>query len=157
MKATRTLILLLVAALTSQPLLAEDQPSRKRRSVKTAPLPYPAAKKIASVLPDLRVRRYVFLDSKNVAVQVANTGLGDAKASVLRLTIRRINGTPVGRQKAFRTPAIPAKSTAWVLMDAKSLLPKSVHIQSTVFRTDLDVTSKVAEVNESNNRTWHNL
>ena len=107
--------------------------------------------------PDLVIRKYIIVGRKSVRVLVANVGNAAAGASKLRLTVRRINGTPVGRMTHAKTPPIPAKSFKWVSMSAKSILPLAVALKSTTFRLDADVSNAVAETNEKNNRKWHNL
>lgn len=107
--------------------------------------------------PDLVVKQFVFTGSKIVRVKIANVGRVAAGKSVARLTVRRINGTPVGRMTYAKTPPIPANSFKWVSFNAKKILPVAVKLKDTTFRVDADVTNAVAELKETNNRRWHNL
>lgn len=109
--------------------------------------------------PDLKVQGYQFVPSmdKGLRVKVHNVGVGTAGRTVLRLTIRRIGGTPAGRTlEQVLLPLAPGDSL-WVAIDASSILPNSVALADTTFRLDADAGKHVAESNESNNRLWHNL
>ena len=62
---------------------------------------------------DLRVQSWFFGPDdgdKNVTVVLRNDGLANTQASVLRLTVRRINGTPVGRTINVNVPAFVGKA-----------------------------------------------
>lgn len=107
--------------------------------------------------PDLIVRKYVISGPKSVRVLVANIGNKPAGASRLRLTVRRINGTPVGRMTYAKTPPIAAKKQVWVSMSAKKILPLAVKLSATTFRLDADASNVVKETKEKNNTKWHNL
>ena len=111
------------------------------------------------LLPDLKVRQFQFLprSKKMVRVQVVNYGKATAAPSILRLTVRRINGTPVGRVMEVKLPPIKKQQAKLVLVNAKSILPNSVALKDTTFRFNVDATKAVVESNESNNETWHNL
>lgn len=118
---------------------------------------FPGAK-VIGVRPDLLVKQYDFGGTKKMMrVRVANIGGAAAAASKLRLTIRRINGTPVGRSMTVLVHGIPANSSLWVTVDATKLLPNAVALQSTTFRLDADATNVIAEMKETNNTKWHNL
>lgn len=109
--------------------------------------------------PDLTVRQYQFAptNDKVLRVSVANIGGGAAASSVVRLTVRKIKGTAVGRTMEMEIPAVPGGQAEWILLDASGILPKDVALKDTTFKINLDVTSKVAESNENNNEKWHNL
>lgn len=117
------------------------------------------AQMTARLRPDLTVREYQFAptNDKWLRVNVANVGPGAAGASKLRLTVRRINGAAVGRTMEVDVPAVAGNQNDWVSFDAGQILPKDVALKDTTFRLNLDVTEAVAESNEKNNETWHNL
>ena len=143
---TRFLIpacLLLVGQLA--PLLAQDVPQRQRP--------------MTLALPDLMVRQYQFppTNNKGLRVFIGNAGKGAAGASVLRLTIRKINGVAVGRTLEKQVDAIAAVQSQWVTIDASSILPQNVSLKQTTFKINLDVGEQVSETNEKNNEKWHNL
>ena len=117
----------------------------------------PDYQQFVAIMPDLQVKQYVFTSAKTMRVQVINTGNGNAGQSVLGLTIRRINGTPVGRTTKVKMPPIPAGQARWVSVDATSILPVAVDIKTTTFRLDADFSKAIAETNETNNTLWHNL
>ncbi|BDM77468.1 CARDB domain-containing protein [Acaryochloris marina] len=108
---------------------------------------------------DLKVRQYRFSrrSTKRIKIQVANVGLRAARPTVLRLTVRRIDGTPVGRMMKIKVPVINGRQTQWVSLNAAQILPKTVALKDTTFRIDVDSTNFVKESNEKNNTTWHNL
>ena len=114
---------------------------------------------IQLALPDLNIQQLQFVPTANqtLRVRVVNQGNANAPANVLRLTVRRINGTPVGRTMDVPLPAINQNQAKWVLVNAKEVLPTNVALKDTTFRLNVDVTSIVNEGNESNNETWHNL
>ena len=109
--------------------------------------------------PDLIIREYQFAptNDKGLRVRVANIGTLAAGASVLRLTIRKINGASVARTMDMPTAAIPAQSDVWVTFIADGILPKDVDIKNTTFKLNADATTVVSESNETNNEKWHNL
>jgi CubicO group peptidase (beta-lactamase class C family) len=110
-------------------------------------------------LPDLRIREFRFPISqpKVVHVVVGNAGPVAAGPSVLRLTVRRINGTPIARTENLAVPALASAQSVAIAIDATSILPNSIDLKSTTFRLDVDATSVVNESNEVNNLEWHNL
>lgn len=110
-------------------------------------------------LPDLRIRAFQFVPGhvKKVRVQVVNTGVAAAGFNRLQLTVRRINGVPVGRMKHAVVAPLAAGKDTWIVIDADSILPSNVKLQATTFRLDVDATKDVIEANESNNQEWHNL
>jgi hypothetical protein len=110
-------------------------------------------------LADLRIRDVKFDRSnpKLVRVVVGNAGQGTAGASKLRLTVRRIDGTPVGRMTQAKTPPLKFGESAVVIIDATSILPNGVILKDTTFRLDADAGAAVKESNEANNLEWHNL
>ena len=105
------------------------------------------------------MRQFQFRPSSPQAVwvQVINYGGVNAPPSTLRLTVRVINGIPVGRTTDLALPVIAAGDAMWVMVDATSILPVSVDLIDTTFRADADADAAIAESNESNNRLWHNL
>jgi len=109
--------------------------------------------------PDLIVKEYQFTptNNKGLRVNVANIGNSNAGACVLRLTIRKIKGTSVGRTMEMNVPAIPAGGNDWILLITDGILPKDVDIKDTTFRLNVDVTNAVNESKETNNEKWHNL
>jgi hypothetical protein len=95
--------------------------------------------------------------TKNVKVLVANIGNKVSNACVLRLTIRKINGVPVGRTTQILIPAIPPGQDQTFIINAAQILPNNVALKDTTFRLNVDATSIVAELSEANNEKWHNL
>ena len=122
-----------------------------------APKPQPGIRPIAIAKPDLIVKKYVISGPKSVRVYVANIGKGNAGKSFLGLTVRRINGTPVGRLTKVKVPPIAKGQGTWVSVNANSILPNAVALKSTTFRLDADFAKTITESNESNNTRWHNL
>lgn len=110
-------------------------------------------------LPDLRIRAFQFVPGhvKKVRVHVVNTGVSAAGHNRLQLTVRRINGVPVGRMKHAVVAPLAAGKDTWIVIDADSILPSNVKLEATTFRLDVDATKDVNEANESNNLEWHNL
>lgn len=108
---------------------------------------------------DLKVRQYRFsrMGTKRIKIQVANLGRRAARPTVLRLTVRRIDGIPVGRMIRIKVPVIKGQQTQWVRLNTAKILPKTVALKDTTFRIDVDSTNFVKEANETNNTTWHNL
>ena len=74
----------------------------------------------------------------------------------MQLTVRKINGTPVSREKYQTIPVIQPGKTAWIVLDTTSILPKNVSLRDTTFKLIADATKIVPESNENNNETWHN-
>ena len=109
--------------------------------------------------PDLTIRQFLFPPTNDQAlrVHVVNTGQGSSGACRLVLTVRKINGVAAGRQTHVNVPALAAGADTWLLIDAKSILPNNVKLNSTTFKLNVDATEIVAEANESNNEIWHNL
>lgn len=108
---------------------------------------------------DLNVRQFLFPPStdKALRVQVVNYGSATAPANVLRLTVRKINGTPVGRETEIHVPPIAPGKADWVLIYVDEILPKNVALKDTTFKLNIDATKLIQESNESNNEIWHNL
>ncbi|HEX6187644.1 MAG TPA: CARDB domain-containing protein [Pyrinomonadaceae bacterium] len=115
-------------------------------------------KKAALAQPDLSIRQFLFPPTNNKAlrVRVVNTGQGPSAACRLVLTVRKINGVAVGRRTYVNVPALAAGAADWLHIDARSILPNNVSLQSTTFRLNVDATEIVAESNEANNEVWHN-
>lgn len=114
---------------------------------------------VARPRPDLVIRQYLFTPSsdKGLRVHVVNVGGAGAGACVLRLTVRKIKGTPVGRTMEAPVPAIPKGGDVWVTLDASGILPNDVSLKDTTFKLNVDATTLVSESNEDNNEKWHNL
>lgn len=110
-------------------------------------------------LADLKVRQFLFVpsDNKRVRVQVVNYGKLGSTACRLELTVRKINGTAVGRTLHVTIPAIAPGQGDWLNVDAASILPKNVSLKDTTFKLIADSSKIVAESNENNNEVWHNL
>jgi hypothetical protein len=108
---------------------------------------------------DLRVEQFLFppTNDKALRVRVANEGNAASGLCVLRLTVRKINDVAVGRVTEIKLQALGAGQERWVVVDAKSILPVNVALESTTFRLNVDATEVVAESNEANNEAWHNL
>lgn len=108
--------------------------------------------------PDLRIRQIKFSGSndKLLEVQVYNGGTADAPATQFQLAIGIINGTKVKRSKNFKMPPLGMGKDIWVEIDAKTLLPNNVSLESTFFRLTVDMPDIINEPNESNNIYYHN-
>jgi hypothetical protein len=108
---------------------------------------------------DLTIKHIAFsvVDNKKVKVQVLNIGSVGSAPCILRLTVRKINGTPVGRVTEIPLPAILPNQDKTVIIDTTQILPNNVALKDTTFRLNVDVTSLVIESNEANNEKWHNL
>jgi hypothetical protein len=115
--------------------------------------------KIKPAQPDLIIKQFLFppTNDKALRVQVANQGNAASGACRLILTVRKINGTAVGRQTHVNIPALAPGKTVWLVIDAKSILPVNVSLKSTTFKLNADATGIVAESDETNNEVWHNL
>lgn len=107
--------------------------------------------------PDLKIRSYRFtrIGQKRVRVRIANIGRRAARPSILRLTVRRINGTPVQRRVRVKVPMIPAGKSVVVMVNARSILPKPVALRKTAFVLKADSTNRILERNERNNFAIH--
>ena len=122
--------------------------------------PAPADKLVAKVAQaDLRVEQFLFppTNEKALRVRVANGGGAASGPCVLRLTVRKINDVAVGRVTEIKLQPLGAGKEKWVVIDAKSILPVNVSLESTTFKLNVDATGVVAESDESNNEAWHNL
>ena len=108
---------------------------------------------------DLKVRQFLFPPNadKALRVQIANYGTAVAPANVLRLTVRKINGTPVGRVTEIQVPSLGAGKADWVLINVEEILPKNVALKDTTFKLNIDATKLISESDEANNEIWHNL
>jgi subtilase family serine protease len=121
--------------------------------------PLPARTRAAADLPDLRIRQYEFVSTndKQLRVLVANQGKAASRPCRLELAIRKIKGTAVGRAANETIPAIEPGKAEWVELTATGILPAAISLKETTFRLTADETGIVAESNEDNNETWHNL
>lgn len=108
--------------------------------------------------PDLSIKKFLFppTNDKALRVHVANTGNAASTPCVLRLTVRKINGVAVGRVTEIKLLPIPPGKDKWVVIDAKSILPNNVSLESTTFKLNADAAETVAESDEGNNEIWHN-
>jgi hypothetical protein len=93
---------------------------------------------------------------KVVLVHVLNAGNGAATPCRLKLTVRKINGVPVGRERVATVAALAPGQDLWVMVDAASILPNNIKLDATTFKLNVDATEIIAESNESNNEAWHN-
>lgn len=109
--------------------------------------------------PDLRISEFVFPanNDKTVRVRIANTGSAASAVCILRLTVRKINGVPVGRVIEIKLPPLAAGKDKWLGINANDILPKNISLESTTFKLNADATSIVTESDEANNEAWHNL
>jgi subtilase family serine protease len=121
--------------------------------------PLLARPRFVAPLPDLKIREYEFVsyNDKGVRVQVANDGKAASRPCRLELTIRKINGVAVNRTAYETIPAIEPGKEEWVTLTASGILPAAISLKDTTFRLVADKTGIVAESNEDNNETWHNL
>ncbi len=108
--------------------------------------------------PDLSIKQFLFppTNDKALRVHVVNTGGAASAHCVLRLTVRKINGVAVGRVAEIKLMPIPPGKDKWVVIDAKSILPNNISLESTTFKLNADATETVAESDEANNEMWHN-
>ena len=112
-----------------------------------------------AALPDLKVNQFLFPPStdKALRVRVENSGNALAGPSILRLTVRKIDGTPVGRATEIKIPAILPGKEKWVVIKVHSILPVNVALEDTTFKLNVDAGGAIVESSESNNEVWHNL
>ncbi len=123
-----------------------------------AQLPAPTDRiKARAAKPDLHIEEFVFAGEKALRVRVANLGGAASGLCILRLTVRKINGVAVGRVTEVKLLPLAAGKERWVSINAKSLLPNNIALESTTFRLNVDATEVVAETKEDNNESWHNL
>jgi len=108
--------------------------------------------------PDLNIEKFLFppTNDKALRVHVVNTGNAASTPCVLRLTVRKINAVAVGRVAEIKLLPIPPGKDKWVVIDAKSILPNNVSLESTTFKLNADAAETVAESDEANNEMWHN-
>jgi hypothetical protein len=108
--------------------------------------------------PDLSIEKFLFppTNDKALRVHVVNTGNAASARCVLRLTVRKINAVAVGRVAEIKLLPIPPGKDKWVVIDAKSILPNNVSLESTTFKLNADATEILAESDEANNEKWHN-
>lgn len=116
-------------------------------------------RKAVAAAPDLRISEFVFPgnNDKTVRVRIANTGSVASTLCILRLTVRKINGVPVGRVVEIKLPPLAAGKDKWLGINANNILPKNISLESTTFKLNADATSIVTESDEANNEVWHNL
>ena len=109
--------------------------------------------------PDLRIPQFQFspADDKAMKVHIVNSGNAPSQLCILRLTVRKINGVPVGRVLEIKLPPLAPTKDTWLLINAKGILPNNISLASTTFKLNADATSIVVESDEGNNEVWHNL
>lgn len=109
--------------------------------------------------PDLRIHDIVFPadNEKLVRVHVINAGGVASPLCILRLTVRKINGVPAGRVAEIKLPPLAPGKDKWLVINANSVLPNNISLESTTFKLNADATSIVGESDEANNEVWHNL
>ena len=109
--------------------------------------------------PDLSIKQFLFppTNDKALRVHVVNTGNAAAGACRLFLTVRKIGGVAVGRKTHVNVPALGPGKDVWLVINAKSILPNNISLESTTFKLNVDGTEIVAESDEGNNEVWHNL
>jgi subtilase family serine protease len=109
--------------------------------------------------PDLKIQQYLFSpgNDKSLKAHVINTGTAVSGLCIFRLTVRKINGVSVGRVTEVKLPPLAAGKEKWLIVNAKSILPNNISLESTTFKLNADATSIVAESDEANNEVWHNL
>ena len=107
----------------------------------------------------MTVKQYSFVPSndKGLRVLITNKGGTASGACKLELTVRKINGTAVGRKITINVPSINPGETKSIAVDTKEILPKNVSLKDTTFKLIIDSAEIVNESNETNNETWHNL
>lgn len=110
-------------------------------------------------LADLSVKQFNFdvRNNKRLKVEVSNNGTLASSSCKLELTIRKINGSAVGRTISVDIPALNPGETKMIIVDAASILPKNVSLKDTTFKLITDSGNTVNESNETNNEKWHNL
>ena len=137
----------LASAFTPQPATSAHAPEANRKTMTVV------------AVPDLRISEFVFppVNEKVVRVHIVNSGGAASAVCALRLTVRKINGVPVGRVIEVKLPPLAAGKDKWLLINAKSILPNNVSLESTTFKLNADATSIVVESDEANNEVWHNL
>ena len=140
-------IVALASAFAQQPAISAHAPETNRKAVTVV------------AAPDLRIGEFVFAttNEKVVRVHIVNSGNSTSTLCILRLTVRKINGVPVGRVTEVKLPPLAAGKDTWLVINAKSILPIDVSLESTTFKLNADATSIVTESNEGNNEVWHKL
>jgi subtilase family serine protease len=121
--------------------------------------PLSARSRVTADLPDLRIKQYEFVSTndKTLRVLVENDGKAASQPCRLELAVRKINGTAVTRTAFETVPAIEPGKEEWVELTASGILQAAISLKDTTFRLTVDETRIVAESNEDNNETWHNL
>lgn len=111
-------------------------------------------------LPDLTIKQYEFVSTNDkwLRVQVANEGKRASRPCQLELAVRKINGVGSTRSATETIPAIEPGKEEWVTINTSGILQSALRLkEDTTFRLRVDETNLVAESNEDNNETWHNL
>ncbi len=140
-------IVALASAFAQQPAVSAHAPETNRKAVNVV------------AAPDLRISEFVFAttNEKVVRVHIVNSGGAASVLCVLRLTVRKINGVPVGRVVEIKLPPLAVGENKWLGINARTILPNNVSLESTTFKLNADATSIVTESNEGNNEVWHKL
>lgn len=107
--------------------------------------------------PDLVINKYSFLDTNKKAVRVFvyNQGKSAAGVNRLQILVSKINGVTVQRKRAITVPALDNGKGVWLFLNAKSILPNDVALDSTFFRLTVDATNVIEESGESNNDVYY--
>lgn len=121
--------------------------------------PLPARPRVAVELPDLRIKQYEFdsYNDKGLRVEVVNYGKAASRPCRLELGVRKINGVAATRTAGATIPALEPGKGEWVALTATGILQAAISLKDTTFRLRADETNIVAESDEDNNETWHNL
>jgi CARDB protein len=139
--------IMVVVALGGSALLVQAQSRATAHDVNASP-----------AQPDLRIKEFLFspANDKVMKVHVVNMGNAASGLCIFRLTVRKINGVAVGRVKEVKLLPLAAGQDKWIVVDAKSILPNNISLESTTFKLNADATSIIAESDETNNELWHN-
>lgn len=119
-----------------------------------------AQTRVVSGLPDLKIKQYEFVSTNNkwLRVLVANDGKAASGPCRLELSVRKIKGVGATRTAYETVPAIEPGKEEWVTLNTSGILQSALSLkEDTTFRLTVDETNVVAESNEDNNETWHNL
>ena len=166
MYRTKLIFAALLIAVATAPSFAQKGNDRPRPV--NPSIHYPAAptdklkakeKNEPAAQPDLSIKQFLFppTNEKALRVHVVNTGNAGAGACRLLLTVRKIGGVAVGRKTHVNVPALGPGKDVWLVVNAKAILPNNISLESTTFKLNVDGTGIVAESDEGNNESWHNL
>lgn len=97
--------------------------------------------------PNLIIKEFLFppADEKTLRVHVANTGNARAGAGRLVLSVREIKGEAVRTKTHVKVfSSLGAGASVWLVIDARSILPDNVSLESTTFKLNVYATEIVA-------------